>query len=62
MSRIIVSFKLNGQVVYLKWVNFGMYHIVRDISEATLYSESRARQLQKRFAHKGAILIRRKEK
>lgn len=59
---MIVKFKINGQVVYLKWVNFGMYHIVRDITEATVYSESRARQLQKRFAHKGAILIGRKEK
>ena len=59
---MIVEFKINGQVVYLKWVKNGMYHIVRDITEAKIYSESRARELQKRFAHKGAILIRRKEK
>ena len=59
---MIVEFKINGQVVYLKWVNGGMFHIVRDIREATVYSESRARELQKRFAYKGSRLIRRKEK
>lgn len=58
---MIVSFVVQGERVYLKWAYWGMFHIVRDINEATIYSESRARQLKKRFAHKNAKLIRREK-
>lgn len=58
---MIVSFVVQGERVYLKWVYWGMSHIVRDINEATIYSESRARQLKKRFAHKNVKLIRREK-
>lgn len=56
---MIVSFEVQGEIVYLKWAYWGMFHIVRDINEATIYSESRARELKKRFAHKNVKLIRR---
>lgn len=58
---MIVSFEVQGQRVYLKWATASMFHIVRDINEATIYSESRARQLKKRFAHKNVRLIRREK-
>ena len=56
---MVVAFEVNNEWVYLKWTNWGMLHIVRDINEATVYSDSHARKLKKRYAHKKVRLIRR---
>ena len=60
---MIVEIEVQGQKVYLKWAKWkwAMFHIVRDIEEATIYSETQARKLKKYFAHKKAKLIRRKK-
>ena len=60
---MIVEIEVQGEKVYLKWAKWKsiMFHIVRDINDATVYSEAQAKKLKKYFVHKNARVIRRKK-
>ena len=49
---MIVEIEVQGERVYLKWAKprIPMYHIVRDISEAKIFTQKRAKELQERFS------------
>lgn len=57
---MIVEIEVQNEKVYLRWANpkTPTYHIVRDISEAKVFSLKRAKELQERFKHKKARLIK----
>lgn len=61
---MIVQIEVQEQKVFISWVrpSENMMHIVRDINEAKVYSETQARKLKKRYAHCNAKLIRRTKK
>ena len=51
---MIVEIEVQSEKVYLKWAKpkEPMYHIVRDINEAKVFTAKRAKELQERFKHK----------
>lgn len=57
---MIVEIEVQGERVYLKWAKprIPMYHIVRNISEAKIFTQKRAKELQERLKHKKARLIK----
>ena len=57
---MIVEIEVQSEKVYLKWAkpSIPMYHIVRDINEAKVFTTNRAKELQERFKHKKARLIK----
>ena len=57
---MIVEIEVQSEKVYLKWAKpkEPMYHIVRDINEAKVFTTKRAKELQERFKHKKARLIK----
>ena len=57
---MIVEIEVLNEKVYLKWAKpkEPMYHIVRDINEAKVFTTKRAKELQERFKHKKARLIK----
>lgn len=61
---MIVQLEIRGQRVFIGWVrpSENLMHIVRDINEAKVYSQTQARKLKKRYAHCNAKLIRRQKK
>ena len=61
---MIVQLEIRGQRVFIGWVrpSENTMHIVRDINEAKVYSETQARKLKKKYAHCNAKLIRRTKK
>lgn len=58
---MIVQLEVQGQRVFINWVkpSENLMHIVRDINEAKVYSQTQARKLKKRYAYRNAKLIRR---
>lgn len=57
---MIVEIEVSNEKVYLKWAKpkEPMYHIVRDINEAKVFTTNRAKELQERFKHKKVRLIK----
>ena len=57
---MIVEIEVSNEKVYLKWAkpSIPMYHIVRDINEARVFTPKKAKELQDRFKHKKARLIK----
>ena len=57
---MIVEIEVLNEKVYLKWAKpkEPMYHIVRDINEAKVFTPKKAKELQERFKHKKARLIK----
>ena len=57
---MIVEIEVQSEKVYLKWAKpkEPMYHIVRDINEAKVFTPKKAEELQERFKHKKARLIK----
>lgn len=57
---MIIEIEVQNERVYLKWAkpSIPMYHIVRDINDAKVFTPKKAKELQERFKHKKARLIK----